>query len=69
MIDPDGRTVKTVRAALLRVRHNELATVEMFCTGTAAKLERYAPLLAFLAKRKLALRKAIQRHEPQAGKE
>lgn len=53
--------------ALMRARHNALAEVETFCTGTVAKLERYAPLLAHVAKRKAKIRQEMSRLERHAG--
>lgn len=40
---------KELRLAVRRERHNALAEVETFCTGTASKLKRYAPLLRHIA--------------------
>ena len=45
-----------VQLAMLREQHNTLAGVEDMCTGTAAKLKRYAPLLRRIAKWKAGLR-------------
>ena len=56
MIDKDDALMREVRLSLLRARHNELADVEVFCTGTSAKLERYEALLIHVAKRKDRLR-------------
>ena len=50
---------KEVRIAVLREEHNAFAEVESFCTGTVVKLERYAPLLQYLAKRKERIRRKI----------
>ena len=48
--------VLKVRMALRRERHNALADVESFCTGTVKKLKRYAPLLRHLARVKASIR-------------
>lgn len=50
-----SRIGKQVQIAVKRAEHNALAGVEDMCTGTAAKLKRYAPLLRRVAKWKAAL--------------
>lgn len=47
----------------LRERHNALADVENFCTGSAVKLKRYAPLLRHVAKMKADIRKELNEVE------
>ena len=56
MYDDAPRLAKEVRLAIMREHHNALASVEMFCTGTAAKLKRYAPLLRHVASVKANIR-------------
>lgn len=50
---------RRVQASVLQTEHNTLADVEDMCTGTVAKLERYAPILRLIAKRKAVLRAQI----------
>lgn len=57
------------RLAVLRARHNAFADVETLCTGTAAKLKRYAPLLREIAKAKADLRQQMRNVDPLAGYE
>lgn len=47
---------KQLRLTVRRSRHNALAEVEEFCTGTESKLKRYAPLLRHIASVKASIR-------------
>ena len=57
----DDEIANKVRVAMMRMRHNTLADIEEFCTGSAAKCKTYAPLLRHIAKWKAAIRINIQR--------
>ena len=63
----DALIAEQVKLAMLRNRHNTLADIEEFCTGTAAKLKRYAPLLRRVAAWKAAIRSNMDRIEATIG--
>ena len=57
----DDEIARKVKLAMMTMRHNTLAEIEDFCTGTKYKLVKYAPLLAHLAKWKAAIRVSMKR--------
>lgn len=65
MNDDENIAVK-VKLAMLRNRHNTLADIEKFCTGTAKKLKQYAPLLRHIADWKGAIQINMKRLESQS---
>ena len=60
MFDDADLIAKNVRLAVRRARHNALADVEEFCTGTVARVKKYAPLLQHIAVLKDALRQEMK---------
>lgn len=60
MYEDAAPLAKQVRLAIMRERHNTLADVEKFCTGTVSKLKRYAPLLRHIAGIKEHIRLEMQ---------